>query len=146
MTTIRNCFVCGATFNARGAGKACGRWECLAMLQRLRKVKHKYGLSAEEYFALVERADGRCESCGEPPATEGGGHQTELHVDHDHATGRVRGLLCHGCNLAIGNLRDDPVKARAAATYLEAHRSSFGNAGLLEDRPTIEVPTPTTIG
>lgn len=43
------------------------------------------------------------------------------HVDHDHNTGRVRGVLCLTCNIAVGMLHDDPVRARAAADYLEHH-------------------------
>jgi hypothetical protein len=42
-----------------------------------------------------------------------------LHVDHDHGTGRIRGLLCFRCNNALGDLEDDPALVRAAARYLK---------------------------
>jgi hypothetical protein len=45
-----------------------------------------------------------------------------LHVDHDHITGRVRALLCSGCNTGIGHLQDDPDVLRRAADYIEQHR------------------------
>lgn len=45
-----------------------------------------------------------------------------FHIDHDHETGAVRGLLCHACNTGIGSLRDSPDLLRAALTYLEESR------------------------
>lgn len=54
---------------------------------------------------------GSCESCGDPVENP--------HADHDHSTGLVRGYLCVACNRGIGLFRDDPVRLRAAAAYLE---------------------------
>jgi hypothetical protein len=71
----------------------------------------KYGLSVIGYQNLLAQQNGVCAICREPGR--------ELCVDHDHKTGRVRSLLCNGCNSAIGFLRESPLLARAAATYLE---------------------------
>lgn len=93
--------------------------ECLRAAERQRHVTSTYGLTADEYQALVERADGRCEVCRQAPATEGPPTVRHLHVDHDHATGVVRGLLCHGCNSALGACQDDADRLRALADYIE---------------------------
>lgn len=69
----------------------------------------------EDYLGLVELQQNRCAICGEPPTA----HYGRLTLDHNHATGGVRGLLCHSCNVAIGHLRDNPTIARSAAEYLE---------------------------
>lgn len=74
--------------------------------------RHAYGLSPEAFGALVAAQNGRCAICLEVPTGRG------FHVDHCHATGRIRGLLCRGCNLALGNMKDDPARLMTAADYL----------------------------
>lgn len=76
---------------------------------KVRRLK-KYGLSHNEYLGLLRAQGGQCAVCEEKPEV----------VDHDHQTGRVRGLLCRKCNIGIGHLRDDPGVLRAAVRYLEA--------------------------
>lgn len=72
--------------------------------------KYKYHLEPEHYQRLLAECRGRCAICG---------NGAKLCVDHDHATGVVRGLLCKGCNYALGNVRDNPDTLRKAAAYLE---------------------------
>jgi hypothetical protein len=67
---------------------------------------------------MVAQQNGVCAICREPEREE-----RSLSVDHCHLTGRVRSLLCSGCNKAIGFLRESPLLARAAATYLEQQLS-----------------------
>ena len=75
--------------------------------------QNRYGLSDEQYRMMLEACGGRCEVCGDPPSLP----FRVLDIDHDHATGRVRGLLCRPCNNALR--RDDPKLLRALADYLE---------------------------
>ena len=69
-------------------------------------------LTEERYHELMESQEGRCAICGMKP-------EGRLAVDHDHATGQVRGLLCQSCNVAPGFLRDDPNRLKTAIASLE---------------------------
>jgi hypothetical protein len=72
----------------------------------------QYNLTADEYELMENNG---CAICGAHPQFD---RSVKLHIDHDHTTGRTRGLLCQPCNLAIGHLCDDPILAMAAADYL----------------------------
>lgn len=78
-------------------------------------MRHRlYGITPEDYAARFAAQDSRCAVCRtDTPGGKG------WHLDHDHATGAVRGILCHRCNLALGNFKDDPDRLRAALAYLE---------------------------
>jgi hypothetical protein len=78
--------------------------------------KSQYGLTPEQ---VEEMAATGCAICG---TTEWGGRHSRPAVDHDHKTGKVRGVLCSECNYGLGKFGDDPARLRAAAAYLEAHR------------------------
>lgn len=76
-------------------------------------VIKKYGIEAGEYDARYKAQNGRCAIC-----VRATGATKRLAVDHDHSTGRVRGLLCSPCNRFIGQLRDDPDAFLRAYKYL----------------------------
>lgn len=80
----------------------------------------KYGLSRENLALLETRL--RCDVCGRTSEEVGakGPSGRRLHIDHDHVTGTVRGVLCKPCNSALGLAEDDPARLRALADYLEA--------------------------
>jgi len=80
------------------------------------KMLREYGLGAGDYERILESQGGGCAICG---ALEPGGTYQRLVVDHDHATGRVRGLLCGACNTGLGNFRDDRRLLRSAISYLD---------------------------
>ena len=73
-------------------------------------------LLLEEYYEMAARQDNKCAVCKNPPG------RRALHVDHCHKTGKVRGLLCGGCNASAGQAGDDPIRLRAIAAYLEQHQ------------------------
>lgn len=64
---------------------------------------------------MLQSQEGRCDICGTSRNSD------RFHVDHDHATGRVRALLCLHCNALLGHAKDDPNTLRAAILYLERH-------------------------
>lgn len=80
------------------------------------KTLRKYGLTADDWFALLEVQENRCGIC----RADSAGGKGLWHIDHCHETGRVRGLLCHQCNVGLGNFKDDPGLLRTAIAYLEA--------------------------
>lgn len=76
-------------------------------------LRKKYGLTLVQLEEMIASQSGRCASCGDDLEVK------RVHVDHDHATGQVRGVLCQRCNLAEGYLRGSPLRARRLAKYLE---------------------------
>ena len=82
--------------------------------QRKSRLKSKYGLSLDDFNKMVETQDGKCCVCMKAVK--------RFHVDHSHVTGRVRGLLCGGCNTGIGLLKDSSDICLSAYNYLEKHK------------------------
>lgn len=87
------------------------------IIYRRGELKRLYGLTFEEYNSLLESQGFKCAMCGgnNPDGSS-------LCVDHDHSSGLVRELLCKNCNVALGNLRDDPQLCIKAAEYLSRHK------------------------
>jgi hypothetical protein len=75
-------------------------------------LKRRYGITAEQADVMLAQQGGLCAICRRAPAE---------HVDHDHATGQVRQLLCFNCNGGLGQFRDDPLALREAARYVQRH-------------------------
>lgn len=86
---------------------------------RDRQLRQRYGIGAEEYDKLLASQGGGCAICG---GDEKDSRSRELPVDHDHATGAVRGILCDPCNRVLGLFRDDPKILRSAVNYLRKWR------------------------
>lgn len=81
----------------------------------------KWGLTSEQFEQMLQNQGGGCAICG---ATENspGSKGKSLAVDHDHTTGKVRGLLCDKCNRALGWLGEDHQRFIRAAEYLQKHK------------------------
>jgi hypothetical protein len=77
-------------------------------------LRRKYGIGIDDFDRLLLKQSGTCAICEEPSPVEG-----SLHVDHDHASGRVRGLLCVSCNNALGAFRESLDIFQRAADYLD---------------------------
>lgn len=119
----RRCPRCGAEITADAHG---GRIYCSAQCKhaehderwRARSPhymrQYLYGIDAAQFEAMVEAQGNRCAICH----GEWDGKNKVPHVDHDHETGRVRGLLCESCNLGLGKFKDSAGLLRAAAAYL----------------------------
>lgn len=117
-----------------GRGTRCKRCNRDAMRRKRAEDPHyarashlrtRYRTSREEYVALFEAQGGRCAICG---TTEPRGNGTLFHIDHDHATGAVRGLLCRACNTGIGSLGDDVDRLLTAVAYLLTSEDVLGSA------------------
>ena len=83
------------------------------------RLKATYGISQADFERMLEDQGYACAICA---AKHGEKRGKVLHVDHCHATGRVRQLLCAACNTALGKMRDDTDRLRSAIAYLERHK------------------------
>ncbi len=90
-------------YNATDRGKA---------MTRRSKIKQKYGITLEEHERIYVDQNGCCALCGKLVAYR------EVHTDHDHETGEIRGLLCFRCNLGLGTFGDDLEGLRRVMKYL----------------------------
>jgi len=82
-------------------------------------LKRKFGISQDEYDKMLEAQGGVCAICHQEERKARHGVIMALAVDHDHETGKVRGLLCNNCNLGIGKFNDNVVYLFSAIAYLK---------------------------
>ena len=90
--------------------------------QSLLRRFSNHGLTLDQYHSLVEKQDFRCIVCSVVPDDSYGGSHDGFHIDHDHVSGRVRGLLCKHCNVGIGMLKDSEEVLLSAVEYLRSHK------------------------
>lgn len=83
--------------------------------QRAKGLKHTYNMTLDDYQDLFLRQFGLCAICSNAPK-----NGKNLHVDHDHKTGKIRGLLCQHCNQMLGNAKDNITTLKNAIKYLKS--------------------------
>lgn len=94
---------------------------CMVTYSRWRKLKYIYNISKTQYNDLLERQHSRCAICGvhvDDLVFRTPKHRV-LHVDHNHKTGEVRGLLCNDCNVMVGCSQDNTENLKKAIDYLQ---------------------------
>lgn len=121
------CKRCSTAKTKAWAAEHPSEWE---RSRRKSLLKKKYGLTLEDYDDILEEQGNVCAICGDPPDDPRG---FRAHIDHDHKTGRVRGILCTRCNHGLGNFKDSPEILRAAVKYLLDHADKTKGAGDVRD-------------
>lgn len=100
---------------AKSAAKA---WQDGNPLKRKSQRLKQYGLTLQEFNALMESQSGACAICGHSDTSTPNFFPV---VDHCHSSGKVRGLLCMACNMGLGKFKDDPARLLSAVSYLKSH-------------------------
>jgi hypothetical protein len=110
-------------WQAKNPEKARSAWRTAEAKSRdnLQSRARKYGLTKQELQVLIDQADGKCEICGRKPFRW-------LVVDHCHNTQIVRGMLCEGCNQAIGLFQEDTDSMQSAIEYLIRNKIERGTS------------------
>lgn len=84
---------------------------------RVKRLAKTYNVSPETIHELIHRP--ACDACGRSVSDLGNHAFRSLHIDHDHTTGQIRGVLCPWCNMIVGLAYDDPNRLRQLADWLE---------------------------
>ena len=131
-TRTKRCPCCeltlpAARFSVRANGRYLQSWcrDCTAAFRReaqpryrenhrSRRMQRMYGVTEAEFEAQLAAQGGVCAICGSSERD----HFGRMHLDHDHETGRFRGVLCFRCNHMLGKALDDPDRLARAAEYL----------------------------
>ena len=112
-------------WEARGRTDGRQAWckPCSVAALRESNLKTKYGLTREQYDEILKTQGNGCAVCGSVDSNQkpygGDGKSFELHVDHCHESGKVRGILCSSCNSGLGRFKDDPALLLNAINYLQ---------------------------
>ncbi len=118
------CKKCNAEVYAKKSAENPGKFKAISKEYRrthpdsMRKsdLKRNYGMTIEQYNQMFVSQNGSCLICGKQNLTN-----KHLNVDHNHQTGKVRGLLCQFCNTGLGNFKDEKELLLKAFKYLNKY-------------------------
>lgn len=114
------CRECGTMFSPKAPSEHYCSDGCKDRAFTSAYLKRNYGITLSDYERMYAEQSGRCKICGgEGFVMNKDRHRVKLVVDHCHATGKVRGLLCHNCNRALGLLNDNIQSLENAIAYLK---------------------------
>ena len=114
---VKTCKTCSAAFTPKAPSQMYCSTKCRG---KTAYYERNYGITETEYRQMLVDQDQKCHLCGSEGFLIGNNNHSErLAVDHCHSTGKVRKLLCHNCNRALGLMKDNPVLLRLAADYVE---------------------------
>ncbi len=105
------------------ARKRQARLANIPAMDRTRDLKRRFGLTPDDYQAMMSAHNGVCAICAKPETAfdPKAGTRKSLAIDHCHASGKIRGLLCWRCNGTLGKIEDDISLLKAMIAYLEKH-------------------------
>ena len=114
------CRMCGTVFSPCAPSHLTCSEACRQDSYTNSYLKRTYGIDLKTYQAMLAAQDHRCALCGDEGfVMNTDRHRMKLVVDHCHSTGKVRGLLCHNCNRALGLFKDNIETMRRGISYLE---------------------------
>jgi hypothetical protein len=114
---VKPCGDCGGVKDRQGWVCSCCLRLRLEVRRKTERDRHRqvnYGITPSEFGVIFAAQGGRCAACRTPLVERAKG----THLDHDHSTGALRGILCRDCNTAAGLLKDDWRRVRALSQYL----------------------------
>lgn len=114
----KSCRCCGEKFSPKAPSHLYCSQTCADVGVATAYLKRTYGITMEDYNRMFDEQEGLCCVCDKPGWTMADHHKLTLVVDHCHASGDVRGLLCHNCNRALGLLKDSTENLQRAIQYL----------------------------
>jgi hypothetical protein len=119
-------WVCGACDYRKRRSKRLQHFKDYRKRHPKTAFKHrlkKWGLDLDTYYAMLASQGNRCAICRTTAPKGPQSRDQNFAVDHDHITGKIRGLLCSNCNLVLGHARDHAEVLEAAIAYLKKHQT-----------------------
>lgn len=115
----KKCRECGTVYNPKAPSHLYCSDACADIGHQRNWLRRNYELTLEEYQVMFDKQNGRCAICSSEGFQISRNQRQLVVIDHCHSSGKVRGLLCHNCNRALGLFKDKIENLRNAIQYLE---------------------------